>query len=159
MESSSSLQLAELIFVQNMKGQERQEISFQCPSLSSGKDLFCLMLNLFEHGITMLFARPDVNDNMVFIKDLTMQDMDKMKQCLSYAGIELSVTKHPGRILSTNHYTMALTSKKQDSDDIEDFSYLVDLPSQEHVNISFRLMYNHHPSYIQPITSCGFVSD
>jgi hypothetical protein len=150
---NSALDLAELIFLHNVP--RGHIISFQSSSIGSGKELFGFLLTLFEHGLSLMFARPE-HQNMVLLNELTMEDIDAMRVRMAYAGIELIVTKRPGRIMSPNHYAMALTCKQQqgkedDRTGVEDYVYMVDLPAMEHACISFRLSYPFH-NQIHP---CG----
>lgn len=144
----SAQDLAELIFVHNVP--RGHTISFQSANIGSGKELFGFLLTLFEHGLCMLFARQE-HQGTVLLNELTMDDIETMRVRMAYAGIELIVTKCPGRIMSPHIYAMAMTSKGKDRNSVEDYVYMVDLPTPEHVRISFRLTYPFH----RQIHPCG----
>lgn len=144
--------LAELIFVKNAR--DGKVVCFQAPGIGSAKDLFWFLLHLFEHGLSLIRASSDTG--MVLLNDITMDDVGHLRTCLAHAGIHLIVTKHSGRIVSDLHYVTALVNKSATGGrgpNVEDYAYLVDLPGNEHVNISFSLTYptNNHVSS----SACG----
>lgn len=73
--------LADYMFVKN----KNNIISLTLPLLQSKKDLFYFLFDLFCKGLVILFG----NNNRVSIENLTINDFDKIKEKMSYAGIDI----------------------------------------------------------------------
>jgi hypothetical protein len=92
----------------------------------------------------LLFAKNQ--QGHLFLNELSMQGMEEMTKAMAHAGIELSVTKHPERIFSPHQCAMALTCTApaaggDNNNSVENYAYMVDLPTAEHVCVSFKLVY------------------
>lgn len=127
--------LADYMFLQNSVG----KIALSLPDLNSNKDLFFFLLDLFCKGLLILYG----NNFRVEVEKLTLEDFEKIKKKMQYAGIivNLQLISHPNSsVTPANPININDISNLSDHLEIKD--YVFKLSTLKHIYcINFSLDY------------------
>lgn len=81
-----------LIFKHNV---HNRPIDLTIPDLTSSKDLFMYLVDLLCKGLVCLYGRAENGKSVLMLDDLTLEQLEVVKQKLACAGISLHIQIKP----------------------------------------------------------------